>query len=66
MIATQTPNQSALETLIIAQLSVLRKREAELHARMQSGAALETGAVASELCRLQTSADRLSRMMDAM
>ena len=66
MIATRTKHQSALELLVIAQLSALRKREAELQARLQSGAVLEAVNVASEVWRLQTSADRLSRMMDAM
>jgi hypothetical protein len=66
MIAIRTYDQSALEILVVAQLSALRKREAELQARLQSGAALETGIIASELWRLQTGADRLSRMMDAM
>jgi hypothetical protein len=66
MIATRTNHQSALETLVIAQLSALRKREEELQARLQSAAALEMRTVASELCYLQASADRLSRMMDAM
>jgi hypothetical protein len=66
MIATRTNDQSALETLVIAQLSALREREAELQAQLQSEALPETGTVASKLWYLQTSADRLNRMMDAM
>lgn len=66
MMATRTNDQSALEMLVIAQLSALRKREAELQSRLQSGAGLEVGNVASEVWYLQNSADRLSRMMDAM
>jgi hypothetical protein len=66
MIATPSIDESALEALVIAHLSALRKREAELKARLHSGPPLEIGAFASELWYLQTSADRLSRMMDAM
>lgn len=64
--STRNNDQSVLEMLVVAQLSALRKREAELQSRLQSGTGLETGNVASEVWRLQTSADRLSRMMDAM
>jgi hypothetical protein len=66
MTAPHKNSQSALEMLVIAQLSALRKREAELQSRLQSGAGLEPGNVASEVWHLQNSADRLSRMMDAM
>jgi hypothetical protein len=66
MTATRNNDQSALEGLVIAQLSALRKREAELQSRLQSGAGLEALNVASEVWHLQSSADRLSRMMDAM
>ena len=66
MIARRTNDRSSLEALVIVQLSALRRREAELRARLQSGAPLETGTVATELWRLQASADRLSRMMDVM
>jgi hypothetical protein len=58
--------QAALETLVIAQLAAIRKREAELQTRLQSNAGLEPVNVAAEVWQLQTSADRLSRMMDAM
>ncbi|MBV8897377.1 MAG: hypothetical protein JO051_12755 [Acidobacteriaceae bacterium] len=63
---TRNNDQSVLEMLVVAQLSALRKREAELQSRLTSGRGLETGNVASEVWRLRTSADRLSRMMDAM
>jgi hypothetical protein len=64
MIATRTNDQSALDILVIAQLSALRKWEAEVGARLQSGAAVET--IASELWYLQKSVDRLSRMIESM
>ena len=65
---TNEPNnkRGALETLVIAQLAAIRRREAELQTRLQSSAGLEPVSVAAEVWQLQTSADRLSRMMDAM
>jgi hypothetical protein len=62
---TTSKNNQALETLVLAQLASIRKREADLQTRLQSNAALEPN-VAAEVWQLQTSADRLSRMMDAM
>lgn len=59
---TQTP----LETLVVAQLAAIRKREAELQTRLQSKSGIEPLNVAAEVLQLQSSADRLSRMMDAM
>lgn len=61
-----TSTQTALETLVVAHLAAIRKREAELHTRLQSNSGLESDNVAAEVWRLQSSADRLSRMMDAM
>ena len=58
--------QTPLETLVVAQLAAIRKREAELQTRLQSGNGFEPTNVAAEVWQLQTSADRLSRMMDAM
>ncbi len=63
---TSNRNQAALETLVIAQLAALRKREAELHTRLQASGSLESTNIAAEVWQLQTSTDRLSRMMDAM
>lgn len=62
MTSTQTP----LEALVVAHLAAIRKREAELHTRLQSNSGLESVSVADEVWQLQSSADRLSRMMDAM
>lgn len=58
-------NQTALETLVIAQLAAIRRREADLHTRLQSKT-LEPANVAAEVWSLQSSTDRLSRLMDAM
>ncbi len=55
-----------LETLVIAQLAAIRKRESELRTRMQSNSGIEPISVAEEVWQLQSSTDRLSRMMDAM
>jgi hypothetical protein len=63
---TSDTHRSALEMLVIAQLSVLRKRESELQSRLQSTAGPERTSVANEVWHLRTSADRLGRMMDAM
>jgi hypothetical protein len=65
MTSTQK-SQTALETLVVAQVAALRKREAELQSRFNSRSGIETMNVAAELWQLQTSADRLNRMMDAM
>ena len=64
----QIPNgsEAALETLVIAQLAAIRKRETELRDRLQSAAGIETVNVAAEVWQLQSSADRLNRMIDAM
>jgi hypothetical protein len=66
MSTAQINEYSALDSLVIAQLTALRQWEAELQARLQSGPAIETNTVASELWCLQRSVDRLGRMMDAM
>jgi hypothetical protein len=59
-------NQDALETLVIAQLAVIRRRETELQNRLQSNSRVEPATVAAEVRQLQNSADRLSRFLDAM
>ncbi len=58
--------QTPLEALVVAQLAAIRKRESELHRSLQSAGEIEPRNVASEVLQLQSSADRLSRMMDAM
>lgn len=63
---TSKNNKTALETLVVAQLAAIRKQEAELQTRLQSNAGLEPVNVAAEVWQLQSSTDRLSRMMDAM
>ena len=64
--STSNSGQAALESLVIAHLTAIRKREAELHERLKADAHLEAAHVAAEVWQLQSSADRLSRMMDAM
>jgi 3,4-dihydroxy-2-butanone 4-phosphate synthase len=66
MASTPNTHQAALETLVVAQLAAIRKREAELQIHLQQSSGLEPVNVAAELWQLQTSADRLNRMMDAM
>jgi hypothetical protein len=62
---TTTTNNNVLETLVVAQLAAIRRREADLQSRLQSSI-FEPENVAAEVWNLQTSADRLSRMIDAM
>jgi hypothetical protein len=62
---TATANNNVLETLVIAQLAAIWRREADLQTRLQSEI-VEPENVAAEVWQLQTSADRLSRMIDAM
>ena len=62
---TATANNNVLETLVIAQLAAIWRREADLQTRLQSST-LEPENVAVEVRQLQTSADRLNRMIDAM
>ncbi len=66
MTSTSKNKHAALETLVIAQLAAIRRREADLQTRLNSTASIEPVNVAAEVWQLQTSADRLSRMMDAM
>ncbi len=66
MPATKRNHQAALETLVVAQLAAIRRREAELQNRLRSSAGIEPWNAAVEVLRLQSSADRLNRMMDAM
>jgi hypothetical protein len=64
MASVQT-KQNPLDTLVISQLSALRQREAALRLRLLSATPSEP-TIANELWSLQASADRLSRMIDAM
>jgi hypothetical protein len=66
MTSPANSSRTALETLVVAQLAAIRKRESELQNRLQSTDAFEPDNVAQEVWQLRTSADRLSRMMDAM
>jgi hypothetical protein len=63
---TPDRKQAALETLVIAQLAALWKRESELRDRLQSTSNAEPLTIADEVWQLQNSADRLNRMIDAM
>jgi hypothetical protein len=62
---TTNSNNNALETLVIAHLAAIKRHEAELQKRFRSQP-LEAQNVAAEVWQLQTSAERLSRMIDAM
>ena len=62
MQAQQTP----LETLVVSQMAVIRRREKALQLRLTSGVAGETETVAADLWSLRQSADRLDRMIEAM
>ena len=62
---TTNSTNNALETLVIAHLASIKRREAELQKRLRSQS-LEPQNVAAEVWQLQSSADRLSRMIDAM
>ena len=64
--STSNSGQAALESLVVAHLAAIRKREADLHDRLNANADLEPVHVAAEVWQLQTSADRLNRMIDAM
>ena len=64
--STTNSGEAALENLVIAHLTAIRKHEAELHDRLKANAGLEPEDVAAEVWQLQTSADRLNRMIDAM
>jgi hypothetical protein len=66
MKTTAHTNRTALEALVVAHLAAIRKQEADLQTRLQSTVGIEPVNVAAEVWRLQLSADRLSRMMDAM
>jgi DNA gyrase/topoisomerase IV subunit A len=58
--------QTPLETLVISQLAAIRKQEAALKMRLRSITSREVANMAAEVWKLQTSADRLNRMIDAM
>jgi hypothetical protein len=62
--ATANSSHPAFETLVIAHLADIRKREADLQDRLRSG--VEPLDVAAEVHKLRSSADRLSRFMDEM
>lgn len=62
---TTNSNNNVWESLVIAHLASIKRREAELQTRLRSQS-LEPENVAAEVWQLQTSADRLSRMIDAM
>jgi hypothetical protein len=66
MASTPNNHEAALETLVVAQLAAIRKQEAELQSRLEAHTGPEPLNVAAEIWQLQTSADRLNRMMDAM
>jgi hypothetical protein len=64
---TSTPSkQTPLEMLVVAQLAAIRKREATLESHLHSNTPIEAPQLAAEVWQLQNSADRLSRMIDAM
>ena len=65
MVSTQT-KQAPLELLVISQLAAIRKSEALIQERLTANPQLEVSHFAAEVRRLQVSADRLNRMMDAM
>lgn len=65
MISTHS-KQTPLEMLVVAQLAAIRKREAKLQSQLHSETPLETPELAAEVWQLQSSADRLGRMIDAM
>lgn len=65
MISTPS-KQTPLEMLVVAQLAAIRKREATLESRLHSDTPMEAPQLAAEVWQLQSSADRLSRMIDAM
>ncbi len=58
--------RNPLETLVVAQLAYIRRHEIELHHQFESPMSSNTTGVAAQLLELQQSADRLSRMIDAM
>jgi hypothetical protein len=58
--------QTPLEALVSSQLRAIRKQATALHERLQMSISRDTTDVAWELWKLQTSADRLDRMIDAM
>ncbi len=56
-----------LETLVMAQLAAIRRHEAALQSRLSSSSRIGGAEnIATELSKLQISADRLNRMIDAM
>jgi hypothetical protein len=58
--------QAPLEVLVASQLGAIHQQEVALHRRLRSSASLEAADVSTELWKLQVSADRLDRMVDAM
>lgn len=64
MISTQ--KQTPLDMLVISQLAAIRRAEAELAQQRVASPAMEASHFAAEVWKLQASADRLGRMIDAM
>jgi hypothetical protein len=58
--------QEPLEALVASQLGAIRKQEAALHRRLQSNGSREARNISTDLRKLQITADRLDRMVDAM
>ncbi len=64
MVAQQ--KQTPLDMLVISQLAAIRRAEAALEQRRVASPAMEASHFAAEVWKLQASADRLGRMIDAM
>lgn len=62
---SQQRKQTPLDVLVISQLAAIRRHEAALQVRLSSSTPVPDS-MAAELSKLQMSADRLNRMIDAM
>jgi len=62
---SQQRKQTPLDILVISQLAAIRRHEAALQVHLSSSAPAPAN-MAAELSKLQMSADRLNRMIDAM
>jgi hypothetical protein len=62
---SQARKHTPLDVLVISQLAAIRRHEAALQMRLSSTATAPAN-MAVELSKLQMSADRLNRMIDAM
>ena len=58
--------QTPLELLVVSQLAAIKKQELALKTRLTSIPSSESAVMASDISALQTSMDRLNRMIDAM